>query len=62
MILAAAAELELDLARSWLVGDAERDIDAGIAAGLARERCIRIGAPGVPGFAAAADAVLRAGA
>jgi D-glycero-D-manno-heptose 1,7-bisphosphate phosphatase len=43
MILAAAAELELDVARSWLIGDAERDVAAGIAAGIAPERCLLLG-------------------
>lgn len=33
MLLKAARELHLDLAKSWLVGDAPRDIDAGAAAG-----------------------------
>lgn len=33
MLLKAARELQLDLARSWLVGDTPRDIDAGAAAG-----------------------------
>ena len=33
MILGAAAELGLDLPFSWLVGDAPRDIEAGVAAG-----------------------------
>src|SRR5436190_392534 len=33
MILAAAEKLALDLARSWVVGDAGRDIEAGKAAG-----------------------------
>ncbi len=33
MLLDAATELDLDLPRSWLVGDAPRDIEAGAAAG-----------------------------
>ncbi len=33
MILDAARELHADLARSWMIGDAERDVEAGIAAG-----------------------------
>ena len=33
MLLRAARELELDLSRSWMVGDAPRDIEAGAAAG-----------------------------
>lgn len=47
MILAARHDLKLDLDRSWLVGDAARDIEAGIAAGIAADRCLRIG-PGHP--------------
>jgi D-glycero-D-manno-heptose 1,7-bisphosphate phosphatase len=34
MILQATADLSLDLARSWLVGDKPRDIEAGRAAGV----------------------------
>jgi len=33
MLLQAAEELHIDLSRSWMVGDSERDIQAGIAAG-----------------------------
>lgn len=43
MILAAAEDLALDLSRSWLIGDAERDIEAGVAAGLDPSRCLRVG-------------------
>lgn len=42
MITQAAADLELDLSRSWLIGDAPRDVEAGIAAGLAPARCLRV--------------------
>jgi len=35
MILAAADEMNLDLARSWIVGDKTSDLAAGAAAGLA---------------------------
>jgi D-glycero-D-manno-heptose 1,7-bisphosphate phosphatase len=34
MIHSAAAKLDLDLSRSWVIGDAPRDIEAGHAAGL----------------------------
>ena len=34
MIDTAAAELDLDLERSWMIGDADRDIEMAIAAGL----------------------------
>jgi len=47
MILAAAGELEIDVARSWMVGDALRDVEAGGAAGIAKERCVLIGGGGV---------------
>lgn len=36
MLLKAAEELSLDLARSWLVGDKPADIEAGRAAGVGR--------------------------
>ena len=56
MVLAAAEELELDLSKSWLIGDAQRDIEGGVAAGIARERCLRV-KDGE--FAGAVDTVLR---
>lgn len=34
LVLRAARELELDLARSWMIGDAARDIEAGWNAGV----------------------------
>lgn len=43
MIAAAARELGLDLSRSWLVGDAERDVQAGVAAGIDPARAVRLG-------------------
>lgn len=43
MFIAAARELGLDLERSWVVGDQQRDCQAGIAAGIAPERALRIG-------------------
>lgn len=42
MLLAAADDLGLDLTRSWLIGDAPRDRQAGIAAGLDPARCLLI--------------------
>jgi D-glycero-D-manno-heptose 1,7-bisphosphate phosphatase len=33
LLLRAAKDLEIDLARSWSVGDSERDVQAGLAAG-----------------------------
>jgi D-glycero-D-manno-heptose 1,7-bisphosphate phosphatase len=46
MLLLAAERLSLDLSRSWLVGDAPRDVEAGIAAGC---RTVLFTPPGVPG-------------
>ena len=45
MLLAAARELDIDLSRSWMVGDSPADIEAGRAAGT---RTIRIAAAGGP--------------
>jgi len=45
MILQAAEDLKLDLSLCWMIGDAERDIEAGRAAGV---RTIQI-TPGKPG-------------
>ena len=36
MLLAAAADLAIDLSRSWIVGDSASDLEAGRRAGLAR--------------------------
>jgi D-glycero-D-manno-heptose 1,7-bisphosphate phosphatase len=43
MLLAAAEELRLDLARSWMVGDADRDIEAALGAGLPAGHTIILG-------------------
>lgn len=43
MILTAATELDIDLARSFLVGDRKSDIDAGHAAGVGRCFLVRSG-------------------
>jgi len=67
MLLRAARELGLDLARSWMVGDRWRDVDCGCAAGC-RTVFIDCGyheqlraRPDftVPGFAAAVDIILK---
>ncbi len=52
MILAAAKAMALELSRSWLVGDAPRDIEAGHAAGC---RTILFADPNLPASPAAAD-------
>ncbi len=62
MILAAAGELGIDLACSWFVGDAERDIRAAIAAGIPPPCALLIGAARpLPDLAAAADRILANG-
>lgn len=43
MIRAAAQDLGLDLGRSWLVGDAQRDVDAALDAGMKAERALVVG-------------------
>jgi histidinol-phosphate phosphatase family protein len=58
MILAAAAELAIDLSHSWLIGDAERDIQAGLAAGLAKSHCLLLNRDAT-NLTAAADLILQ---
>jgi D-glycero-D-manno-heptose 1,7-bisphosphate phosphatase len=69
MLLDAAAELDVDLRASWMIGDTDGDVAAGAAAGC---RTVLIAAPGsvhkrsgmvradvnAPDVAAAADAIL----
>jgi D-glycero-D-manno-heptose 1,7-bisphosphate phosphatase len=65
MILALASELDLDLSRSWMIGDSESDVRAGQVAGC---RTVRIAPHGVrtaatlvaPSLAAAADLIVGA--
>jgi histidinol-phosphate phosphatase family protein len=54
MLLRAAAELGLDLSRSWMIGDAPRDVEAGLAAGC---RTILIRGPRLKTSPAAAERV-----
>ena len=42
MLLRAAREHGLDLARSWMIGDKPSDVEAGRRAGLAPERCLLV--------------------
>jgi len=42
MIVAASKELDLDPARSWMVGDKQRDLDAAIAGGVPPSHTIRV--------------------
>lgn len=67
MLLQAAADLGLDLIRSWMIGDSERDIEAALAAGLPLSQTILVGGDPtsracaghrVPDFAAATNTVL----
>lgn len=59
MILAAAKDHNVDLAQSWLIGDARRDIESAIAAGIQESRSLLIGPDGnLPDLAAAAALVL----
>ncbi|MFT3683888.1 MAG: HAD-IIIA family hydrolase [Phycisphaerales bacterium] len=63
MVTAAAAELGLDLNRSWAVGDKPRDVEAAVNAGIARGRTVLVGTSGEPAaqagdLSAAADAIL----
>lgn len=59
MILAAARELKLDLAASWMVGDSERDLEAGIAAGIPATQCLHVGRHGkLADLGAAADVII----
>lgn len=46
MLIRAAAEMGLDLSRSWMIGDAERDIQAAVRAGIAAERTVLVGESG----------------
>jgi histidinol-phosphate phosphatase family protein len=60
MIRAAADELHLDLSRSWLIGDAPRDVEAGINAGLPPKHCLLVRPVTlVPDIASAARMILR---
>ena len=62
MILAAAEDHALNLARSWVIGDQRRDIEAGRAAGIADDRLLMIGERGrARDFAHAAEIVLGRG-
>lgn len=60
MVLAAAGDLGLDLSRSWMIGDARRDVEAGVAAGIAASRCLLVGPEeALPDVLAASRHVLR---
>ncbi len=59
MLLRASAEHGIDLSASWMVGDKQRDVDAGLAAGLDPSRCLLIGGGAeLADIGAAADVIL----
>jgi D-glycero-D-manno-heptose 1,7-bisphosphate phosphatase len=62
MLLQAADEFRLDLTKCWLVGDADRDIVAGVRAGLVRERLIILGQAPAPDAGHRAANLLEAAA
>lgn len=60
MLRAAAQSLGLDLGASFLIGDAARDVEAGMAAGLAEERCYLLAPEGPWTIGLAVEAILGA--
>jgi D-glycero-D-manno-heptose 1,7-bisphosphate phosphatase len=59
MIRAACEELGLDASRSWMIGDKQRDLDAGIDAGVPEKHTIQVGPHGTHAdLMAAAEEIL----
>lgn len=62
MYAAAVSELQIDLSRSWSIGDKPRDVQAALTAGIASARCVLIGPPPVSRYesvAAVAQTILE---
>lgn len=58
MILSAAAAWKVNLADSWVVGDSERDMEAGKAAGVPAAQCLLVGVHGkLAGVLSAAEVI-----
>jgi len=55
MLLLAAEQLDIDLSRSWMIGDDDRDIEAGLAAGCKTIMLVSQGSPLVRKGQAQAD-------
>lgn len=58
MFLEAARDHSIDLQSSWMIGDAPRDIDAALAAGISANHALLVGTPQFPHVAAAAATIL----
>jgi D-glycero-D-manno-heptose 1,7-bisphosphate phosphatase len=60
MLLEAARQHELDLAKSWMIGDSEQDVAAGKSAGCRTARLMEDGKPRVDGADVFASSLLDA--
>ena len=60
MLFAAASEHEVDLSSSWMIGDSEKDVEAGRSAGCRTMRIVRAAAGADRGADAYARSLLEA--